>query len=253
MSRRLRLAAPQQSPVQLLVHLPRLLGVHPRERRPASPRRPPSGRACTTVRQDSRRCPAGCSVLSVWAISIATNWPQWVMPRDIRPDLCLRARLSNSCLGTSLSTCANTVSLWATGLVPPVFSVGFHKPIIPAQDVPGPFSYGSSGTAVNDDPRGETHGRGPGPGSARAGDPAGGDRRGDGRAVLSEVQVGRSGPDRSGPLGSGCRSSPFDERLPLPTTCPDCGADVLARADIEGPGPPARPPFNALRIRRTKS
>ena len=44
-----------------------------------------------------------------------------------------------------------------------------------------------------------------------------------------------------------------DVRLPLPAVCPDCGADVLARADIEGPGgPPARPPFNALRIRRTK-
>ena len=83
-----------------------------------------------------------------WAIPIATNWPQRVMLRDIRPDMCLRARLSNSCLGTSLRTCANTVSLWATGLVPPVFSVGFDKLIIPAQGVPGPFSYGSSGTAV---------------------------------------------------------------------------------------------------------
>ena len=43
-----------------------------------------------------------------------------------------------------------------------------------------------------------------------------------------------------------------DVRLPLPASCPDCGADVLARADIEGPDPPGRPPFNALRIRRTK-
>ena len=42
----------------------------------------------------------------------------------------------------------------------------------------------------------------------------------------------------------------IDVRLPLPTTCPDCGADVLARADIEGPVP--RPPFNALHVRRTK-
>ena len=33
----------------------------------------------------------------------------------------------------------------------------------------------------------------------------------------------------------------------LPAVCPDCGADVLARADIEGPPPPR--PFNALRIR----
>ena len=46
-----------------------------------------------------------------WAIPIATNWPHRVMLRAIRPDLCLRAKLSNSCLGTSLSTCANTVLL----------------------------------------------------------------------------------------------------------------------------------------------
>ena len=39
-------------------------------------------------------------------------------------------------------------------------------------------------------------------------------------------------------------------RLPLPATCLDCGADVLACADIEGPFPPDRPSFNALRIRR---
>ena len=43
-----------------------------------------------------------------------------------------------------------------------------------------------------------------------------------------------------------------DLRLPLPAACPDCGANVLARADIEVPAPPGRPPFNALRIRRTK-
>ena len=42
----------------------------------------------------------------------------------------------------------------------------------------------------------------------------------------------------------------IDVRLPLPAVCPDCGADVLARADIEGPPPPK--PFNALRIRRTE-
>ena len=40
------------------------------------------------------------------------------------------------------------------GLGSPVFSVGFHKPIIPAQGVPGPFSYGSSGTAVTGTPPG---------------------------------------------------------------------------------------------------
>ena len=34
----------------------------------------------------------------------------------------------------------------------------------------------------------------------------------------------------------------IDVRLPLPAVCPDCGADVLARADIEGPSPPGRPP-----------
>ncbi len=27
----------------------------------------------------------------------------------------------------------------------------------------------------------------------------------------------------------------------LPAVCPDCGADVLARADIEGPSRPGRP------------
>ena len=42
----------------------------------------------------------------------------------------------------------------------------------------------------------------------------------------------------------------IDVRLPLPAVCPDCGADVLARADIAGPPPPK--PFNALRIRRTE-
>ena len=44
-----------------------------------------------------------------------------------------------------------------------------------------------------------------------------------------------------------------DVRLPLPAACPDCGADMLARADIEGLDPPGRPPFNALRIRRIAS
>ena len=51
----------------------------------------------------------------------------------------------------------------------------------------------------------------------------------------------------------GCRAQfDIDVRLPLPAVCPDCGGDVLARADIEGPDPPAQPPFNALRPRRTK-
>ena len=34
----------------------------------------------------------------------------------------------------------------------------------------------------------------------------------------------------------GCQTQfAVDMRLPLPATCPDCGNDVLARADIEGP------------------
>ena len=39
----------------------------------------------------------------------------------------------------------------------------------------------------------------------------------------------------------GCRTQfAGDVRQPLPATCPDCGADVLARADIAGPDPPRR-------------
>ncbi len=51
----------------------------------------------------------------------------------------------------------------------------------------------------------------------------------------------------------GCRT-PFaiDVRLPLPAACPDCGADVLARADIEGPETQRRLPFDAPRIRGTE-
>ena len=40
----------------------------------------------------------------------------------------------------------------------------------------------------------------------------------------------------------GCRAQfAVDVRLPLPATCPDCGADVLARADIEGPAAQRQP------------
>lgn len=39
----------------------------------------------------------------------------------------------------------------------------------------------------------------------------------------------------------------IDVRLPRPAVCPDCGAGVLAREDIEWPPPK----LNALRIRRT--
>ena len=42
-----------------------------------------------------------------------------------------------------------------------------------------------------------------------------------------------------------------DVRLPLPAVCPDCGADVLASADIKGEAQP-RLPFDRLRIRRTE-
>ena len=36
----------------------------------------------------------------------------------------------------------------------------------------------------------------------------------------------------------GCQTQfAVDVRLPLPASCPDCGADVLARADIAGPDP----------------
>ena len=51
----------------------------------------------------------------------------------------------------------------------------------------------------------------------------------------------------------GCQTQfAVDVRLPLPAVCPDCGADVLARADMEAPAPPGRPLFNALRLRRKK-
>ena len=43
----------------------------------------------------------------------------------------------------------------------------------------------------------------------------------------------------------------IDIRLPLPAVCPDCGADVLASADIKGGAQP-RLPFDPLRIRRTE-
>ena len=42
-----------------------------------------------------------------------------------------------------------------------------------------------------------------------------------------------------------------DVWLPLPAVCPDCGADVLASADIKGEAQP-RLPFDPLRIRRTE-
>ena len=51
----------------------------------------------------------------------------------------------------------------------------------------------------------------------------------------------------------GCQTQfAIDVRLPLPATCPDCGADVLARADIEGPESQRQLPFDAPRIRRAE-
>ena len=51
----------------------------------------------------------------------------------------------------------------------------------------------------------------------------------------------------------GCQTQfAVDVRLPLPAACPDCGGDVLARADLEVPDLPGRPLFNVLRLRRTK-
>ena len=48
----------------------------------------------------------------------------------------------------------------------------------------------------------------------------------------------------------GCQTQfAFDMRLPLPATCPDCGNDVLARADIEGPETQRQLPFDPPRIR----
>ena len=55
---------------------------------------------------------------------------------------------------------------------------------------------------------------------------------------------------RAHPQGAIIATFAVDVRLPLPAVCPDCGADVLAGVDIEGPPPPS--PFNALRIRRTE-
>ena len=50
----------------------------------------------------------------------------------------------------------------------------------------------------------------------------------------------------------GCRAQfAIDVRLPLPTVCPDCGADVLASADIKGEAQPRRR-FDPLRTGTTE-
>ena len=47
----------------------------------------------------------------------------------------------------------------------------------------------------------------------------------------------------------GCQTQfVIDVRLPLPATCPDCGADVLASADIKGEAQP-RLPFDRAHSR----
>ena len=51
----------------------------------------------------------------------------------------------------------------------------------------------------------------------------------------------------------GCRTQfAVDVRLPLPAVCPDCGADVLSRADIEGKTEQGRLLFAAPGGRRAK-
>ena len=51
----------------------------------------------------------------------------------------------------------------------------------------------------------------------------------------------------------GCRTQfAVDVRVPLPAVCPDCGADVLARADIEDETVQGQLPFDAPGFRRTK-
>ena len=147
MSRRLRLAAPQQSPVQLLVHLPRLLGVHPRERRPrhhADPQVVEFARLCGKIRDDVPQAAASCQLGHPHRHELA---PAGHAPRH-------PTRLVLACEALELMSRYELEYLREYGIIvghglgSPVFSVGFDKPIIPAQGVPGPFSYGSSGTAV---------------------------------------------------------------------------------------------------------
>ena len=121
----------------------------------ASPRRPPRGRACTTARRDSRRCHADCSAPSVGpSPSLRTGSSGSCFATSVPTCACAPGSRTDV-LGTSLSTCANTVLLWATGLVPPVFWSVLVKPIIPAQGVPGPLSYAVSGD--RSDPRPAFH------------------------------------------------------------------------------------------------
>ena len=53
--------------------------------------------------------------------------------------------------------------------------------------------------------------------------------------------------------GLGCMTRfAVDVRLPLPAMCPDCGTDVLSRADIEGETEQGRLRFDAPGGRRAK-
>ena len=78
--------------------------------------------------------PASC------AIPIATNWLHRVSLRALRPDPCSLASPSNSCLGTSLSSCANTVLLCATDLDLLCSDWFSQNTILAAQDDPSPLS-----------------------------------------------------------------------------------------------------------------
>ena len=73
---------------------------------------------------------------------------------------------------------------------------------------------------------------------------------------LLGVHLPASSPERRETVAGeclGCQTRfAVDVRLPLPAVCPDCGADVLARAHIEGETGQGRLPFDAPRVRRTK-
>ena len=72
---------------------------------------------------------------------------------------------------------------------------------------------------------------------------------------LLGAQLPAASPERRETVAGQCLGCltqfAIDVRLPLPATCPDCGADVFASADITGEAQPRRP-FNPLRTRRTE-
>ena len=126
---------------------------------------------------------------------------------------------------------------------------------------------------VDDDP--ERVEQRPSPGSNRSGFLGAGHRRcpplvrdgGDGRHrargggdVSSRRLLGAhlpaASPERRETVAAeclGCRMQfAVDVRLPLPARCSDCGADVLARSDIEAPAAQRRLPFDAPRVQKVK-